>query len=550
MVYDVLKEDNLISNFLNGFSKAINGNNKPESYYLKGSISNFSKDLIMTFPTMCDNSLPPSTASMCSKANERNIVSMLQMLFASVQFNGQNGAEVLSRIHKNMKVSYGMDDYINALDRLPQTLSQFENAQVNRVALEMVNDLKIPKRSLPVDSFSERSLNFYEVRNVYGNTVIKEGRWDELEDDEIKRMKPSKADAGDTVSDELDRAKIAQIRDELKRNKNREKREDDELNLRIDQLRNNAKYSASREEREKQTFAQNYANNAREEIRRQAAERRAGAKDIRDREKHGWEREKHAWDAAKFQNDMDADSRRRELDAWQRSNYASDAISKQLLDSDIKKANELMPSLMIIRYNEIDADGKIYDQKPFVAGVKSRLIAVDPIDIIERISAKNKTKVNFLNLIRATTGEIKLLKDFMLCVDQAKIDARNGVKKGEAARMWKVLENRSIKNNWNKIVRKGNDASAITTLVINQETVNIIKKEYDFDLEKPANAKMILDAYNLLGIMIADESIEVVKVLYAGNDMFEQQAYSSLQKESNDNSYKKIINLIGNMNRR
>ena len=76
----------------------------------------------------------------------------------------------------------------------------------------------------------------------------------------------------------------------------------------------------------------------------------------------------------------------------------------------------------------------------------------------------------------------------------------------------------------------------------------MIKKNYDFDLERVANAKSILDAYNLLGIVIADESIEVVKFLYAGNDMFEQQAYSYLNKEQADNSYKKIINLISKMN--
>ena len=221
-----------------------------------------------------------------------------------------------------------------------------------------------------------------------------------------------------------------------------------------------------------------------------------------------------------------------------------DTMSKQLLDSDVKKANEIVPTLMIIRYNELNTDGTIYGQKAFVAGVKSRLIPVDSSDIVERLVVKNKTKINFLNFIRATTGEIKLVKDFLLGVEQAKIDAKNSVKKGPAAKMWKVLENRSIKNNLNKLKRKGNDASAITTLVINQETVNIMKKEYDFDIENIKNARMIFDAYNLLGLVIADESIEVVKFLYVGNDTWEQQAYSYLERESNDNSYKKVINLL------
>ena len=70
--------------------------------YLGGSISNYTKNLVMTFPVLCDNSLPPETASMISRANERNIVAMLEMLFASMQLKGTDGMEVLSRIHKNI----------------------------------------------------------------------------------------------------------------------------------------------------------------------------------------------------------------------------------------------------------------------------------------------------------------------------------------------------------------------------------------------------------------------------------------------------------------
>ena len=75
-----------------------------------------------------------------------------------------------------------------------------------------------------------------------------------------------------------------------------------------------------------------------------------------------------------------------------------------------------------------------------------------------------------------------------------------------------------------------------------------MKKEHDFDIENPKNAKMIMDAYNLLALIIADESIEVCKFLYNGNTVFEEQSYNYLERESNDNSYKKVINLIGKMN--
>lgn len=438
--------------------------------YLGGSISHKTQNLVMTFPTMCDNSLPPSTASMINKANERNIVTMLQLLFSSISIKGSDGAEVLSRIHTNINASMGMDEIIDKLDdyaerniadsNMRSRLGFNENANINHTLRLMVEELKTPHKSFPVESLSERSLADYTVFNFNDNIVVKEdGPFAKYDDSMIHSMS----------GDQLD----------LLNKQNRARLDRDALNL------------------NQQRAAQDALRNKKNEV------------DMR-----------------------------------------YDMLTKQLLDSDVKKANEMVPSLMIIQYNEMADDGSFMDRKSFVAGVKSRLVSVDSLDIVERVAVKNKTKLNFLNFVRAWTGEIKFVRDFLLCIDQAKIDAKNSVKKGTAAQMWKVLEQRSSKNYRNKHRRSGNDASAITTLVINQETVNMIKREYDFDLENIANARSIIEAYNLLGLIIADESVEVVKFLYAGNDMFETQAYSYLEKESNDNSYKKVINLMGKMNGR
>ena len=470
MKCELLNEDLDLGSIVKNITGTVKGKFKEtkDQKYLKGSISEYSKNLIMTFPTLCDNTLPPSTASMISKANERNIVTMLELLFSSIQLNGTDGIEILSKIHKNIRTDMSLDDVIDRLESICSTLesTDIKNVEIARLITEMKSQLKIPQKSFPVESLSERSLNDYKVYNIHGKTVVKEDI--NYNDNDLINMSDT------DLEDARNRIQIQSIR-------------------RSDRI------------------------NAREIDR-----------DARDQQMHDLKMQQMANQTTSFNVDM---------------------LSRQLLDTDIKKANEMVPTLMIIKYNELNTDGTIYGQKAFVSGVKSRLISVDSSDIVERMIVKNKTKVNFLNFIRATTGEIKLVKDFLLGIDQAKIDAKNSVKKGPAAKMWKVLENRSIKNNWNKLKRKGNDASAITTLVINQETVNIMKKEYDFDIENIRNARMIFDAYNLLGIIIADESIEVVKFLYVGNDSWEQLAYSYLEKETNDNSYKKIINLLSKSGR-
>ena len=237
--------------------------------------------------------------------------------------------------------------------------------------------------------------------------------------------------------------------------------------------------------------------------------------------------------------------------ARQQSDYETGFFQKQLVDSEVKKANELAPSLMVVKFRSFDDNNKlVVYEKPFICGIKSRLISTESRDIIERLISKNKTRISFLNLIRATTGEIGFVKDFLFSLDQARVDSKNAVKRGQAARIWKTLEVRATKNQKNMLKKAGNDASAITVLVINQETVNFMKKEYEFNLEDLKNTRMIMDAYNLLGIIICDEALETAKSYYAGNDQFETQAYSYLEKESQDKSYKKVISLVSQMNGR
>ena len=92
----LLETDNILNRVLNLFelTKDSKDKYKPTSdaknTYLGGSISNYVKDLVLTFPVLCDNSLPPTTASMISRANERSIVTMLQILFSSMQFNANS----------------------------------------------------------------------------------------------------------------------------------------------------------------------------------------------------------------------------------------------------------------------------------------------------------------------------------------------------------------------------------------------------------------------------------------------------------------------------
>ncbi len=437
----ILQEQNAVFDAVENFLKSKNDKN-----FLGGSISKYTKDLVMTFPTMFDTSLSPSTAGMIGKANERNIVTMLTLLFASMQIEASSGREAIQKVHNNINTqSATLYDIYDALTT-NESGNMINGVRISDAMNEMVTYLKTHTyKSYPVNSLNEKSLmNYTVMKDYYGRTVVREA-------DIVTAEQRDKAAA---------EAELA--RQKAKSEKNKDER-----------------------------------------------------------------------DNIKFKRDEQLAT-----------------LPRVMTDQDYKKANELAPTLLLVTFNEIDSAKNNIGKTTFAAGVKSRLIPVDSSDIIDRLAEKKKTALNFTNFIRATTGEISFVKDFLFCISQAKIRAKNDAKKGPIARMWRVLDVRQVKGKYNKIKKSGNDASAITTLVINQETANMLKKEYNYNIEDFRIARYIMEEYNLLGFIICDESIEVAKILYHGNDGYEQVPYSFLNRENNDSkAYKDMINLFNQTRR-
>ena len=502
------KAGNFISN-ISGIIYGVRDEDK-SSNYLGGSISQYSKNLVMTFPVLCDNSLSPETASMISKANERNITTMLQLLFTAMNIEANDGMKVIAKVHKNISAGMDVAEVADKMEQIGTRSVMFGltdggkdifAGESAKLITDMMDELKYKKynTSFPVNSLNEQSLGRFNITKSYNKIVINEaGLSPSQKEDIINKI------AG-IISDENDNAIGPMSNEEYYKYIN-----SPEFSSKIDTIISTLGMNV------------NITDKQRAEIE----------KEVKDIIRNT---------SADKLNRSNMDLNKLKSFELMRNNYA------RLIDTEVKKANELQPTVIQVNYSQKNDSGE-FELRSFLAGIKSRLIPVSSTDIVERLIAKNKTKINFLNFIRATTGEIKFFKDFLFAIDQAKLDSKNAVKKGEAAAIWNCLANRAVKNTNSKLKKLGNDASAITVLVVSQETVNYMKNVHKFDLEKMANTKMICDSYNLMGIMIADESIEVLKSYYVGNNGYEQIAYSFLEKEAKNSDYKKMINLFGKMN--
>lgn len=221
-----------------------------------------------------------------------------------------------------------------------------------------------------------------------------------------------------------------------------------------------------------------------------------------------------------------------------------------VLNAEYKKANELMPTMMVVNFIQKGENGSASFTTTAVIGVKCKVYPVSSTDIYNRLTSKVADKNVLNSFIRATTNEIAFFRDFLFAIDKAKTDALSYGKNATSNKLWKVLERRSTKSKFRRALKMTNDATAITTLVLTANDAEILKKEYNFDIENVSVCRKLLDAFNFMCIVIANESTDVASFLYdTGDDNFEKLTFSNLEREASDNGYKKIVNLLTKMNR-
>ena len=209
------------------------------------------------------------------------------------------------------------------------------------------------------------------------------------------------------------------------------------------------------------------------------------------------------------------------------------------VNQDDRKSSEAIPSLMIINFR--NEDGTFVNKA--IIGVKAKLIYVPQSDMIKHIIYKSDDTNSVFNMIRATTGEISMLKDFALAIDKAKLEL-SPKHRNSTSSLWKMLERRKMYNAINYVLSNPNGSgSAIATLVISSDTKNMLEKYTNFKCN-PYNICKIMREYSCLGFIICDDVNEKIYQLFDDNSArFDIVSYTNLDREDKSN-YKKIINLL------
>ena len=549
------------------------------SWQRSTSIARLSKDLIMSFPTVCSNVIDPKTASMINKAIERKNVTMIQMVAAAVHLQGFSGKDVVAQLHTNMGVNYNVDDYIDQLLLYRDMANESaETTAVDGTPYVVIGAalkeafLESLKEVYPTENFSENSILAFNIVDKNHVILLSEANKNSSIDAD-ERRKQTAFENNQRRRDELHQQRMnlnyqafqnKEARDQATYDA-RETRSEREL---YEKIRSNdiawqrneidAQKGINDLLQKNRDFTQRaaqYAQDRSDKISQQNREfdqkERHHADDLEHRRQQlNYQRQKDYLDQLHTaERDRVQDQKDARMFAQQQAQGRSQYLQRQLLDTDVKKANELQPTLITLQYQVADPNADPSQVRnniaeEFVAGVKSRLIAVPSEEIVDRIIDMRRSGVDMRNLIRATTKETSFTRDFLGAVEAAKIDARRNSKLSRTNPIWRSLQARSNKSTLKRLTRVANTAAAITTLVISKQEVEMVKNGYDIDLSNPAVAVEFMNAYNLMGLVIVDEQTEVASFIYDGDAYFEDMSFAVLEKENNNVSTRQIVNLL------
>ena len=218
-----------------------------------------------------------------------------------------------------------------------------------------------------------------------------------------------------------------------------------------------------------------------------------------------------------------------------------------LKDNDVKKCNELIPSLMHVRILHQDANGNDSKFIDFIVGVKATLHPVDSNDMIEHLVATLQDQGAFFKFIKWTTGEITLLKDLIFNVNAIKGEVKD-TSSGKTSPWWALLKVMKSSNKFKSVATGEKGLLPNATLVVSAEEVDYIKANYGYDLLDEHTANRVMKEYNLLQFIVIDTGSEMAHFFIDGQSQYQSVTFNGLERE-NGNSEKQFKNILKAVNK-
>lgn len=207
---------------------------------------------------------------------------------------------------------------------------------------------------------------------------------------------------------------------------------------------------------------------------------------------------------------------------------ATDPRGPRISDSDVKKINDMQPYVIELKLLAIKGDTSLAKWVNFQVGVKTHLHLADSNKLMANIIDVLQNRNPVFNWIRWTTGELSLIKDIMLHMDDINFDVANkSDRTGKFISSLKELRKKSL-----KVTPTGiNRIAPFATIAISSNTYHDIKDKYGYDLKNMAFADKVRRELFLMCFIIIDDAAHTYDILVDGQSDFQTYSLETLERE-------------------
>lgn len=220
------------------------------------------------------------------------------------------------------------------------------------------------------------------------------------------------------------------------------------------------------------------------------------------------------------------------------------SIQTKLTDNDVKKANELVPTLVNVKTYFKSKDKKLYPVD-YTIGVSVVVSKLNTDELVQSLPHQMKRNKFLVNAIKLTTGEMTFFKDFLFANSRIKEDIKNKFKSNPFIA---ACLRRKKKHTILKTLNLKQQLVPNATIVISEEERISMNNQFGIDFGNLKTAQSLMNELFLLGFVIVDSATETVKFLFDGKNGWDERSYHDLSKE-NMNQIKDMKNIVQMMSR-
>jgi hypothetical protein len=218
---------------------------------------------------------------------------------------------------------------------------------------------------------------------------------------------------------------------------------------------------------------------------------------------------------------------------------------------DMDKINRIMPVLLDLEVQVLyGTNGTVTTPATtkLMLGIKAPLHQVPSLDLVTGLGTSLQRDSFLLQFFRMASGEISFVKDFVLNLGHIK--ARTSGKQSTGTR---ALEGLRKQAEWNaarqsifvKHVTEKGFTPPTATIAVTADEVAQIKSLYNVDFGSVGVVRQFMSAHNLMGFMIVDEVIGLVRVYEDGSDTgFDRVPMTELVRQGKETSVKDVLKIM------